>query len=336
MRKKAIRILSVAIGVMAVMIVAMGGYAYKVYSDAWHNPGNVLTAEPGPQQTMVVVQTDPTTGNTTEDVLHFNEDVVSVVLIGVDHSVNREGSQADVIIVCAVNTKMNEVQMITIPRDTYTTVKKINSKGEVTGTTQFKINSSYNYGGQSRGYGYENVLDSISNLFGGIKMPYYIGVNMDSIGPITKKIGGVPIVIDADFSKWGMPKGSEQVLMGDKALTYIRERKLPGSDGSDMGRTERQRKFLIALAKVLQKKGAVEMATTLYNEAAKYIDTNMTLEEIVAFASILRDMDLDNLKFQTIEGKYQYVGKYDCYLVDEEALEELVQDVYYEYGPVAQ
>ena len=330
MRQKIIRFLSIMIGILSVMVVVLGGYAYTVYSGAWANPANVLVPNSNSTKapsTMLVTTQDPS-GNINEDVLHYNHDVVNLVIVGVDNSVTRLGYQADVIIICAINHKTNQVEMITVPRDTYATVNKIDSKGKITGTTKFKINSSFNYGGGKDGHGYENVLMSLERLFG-IEFNYYVGLDMDGVGPVSTKVGGVPVTVSADFSRWGMPKGSKQLLKGDKALTYIRERKVPGETGSDIGRTERQKEFIKSFARVVQQKGAVQMATMLYNEANKYLDTNMTLDEILAFASILKDTKVDDIPFKTIPGEFEYIGSYDCYILDDKKFKALVQEVYF-------
>ena len=69
--------------------------------------------------------------------------IVNVVLIGVDHAEERDSWHkyfySDVMLVLAIDFNNNKVNMISIPRDTYSPIYKTKGK--------YKLNSSFYWGG---------------------------------------------------------------------------------------------------------------------------------------------------------------------------------------------
>ncbi len=82
--------------------------------------------------------------------------------------------------------------------------------------------------------------------------------------------------------------------------------------------------------------GAVDTITTLYDELQKYVNTSLSLEQMLDFAKVLIDVEIDSIETYTIpgEGKTLSDGNW-VYFHDEAATLQLLLDVYYEEVPLA-
>ncbi|HOV70047.1 MAG TPA: LCP family protein [Clostridia bacterium] len=227
----------------------------------------------------------------------FNNDLYTVLFIGVDTDEERKaqnkGYNADTLILISLDVKTNKTYLISIPRDTKAIINKVNSKGQITGERTDKINAAFGYGLGMDKYGCENTCAAVERLLE-VPVRKYVAIDMDGIAPLTDAIGGVELVIDADFSAWGMPKGSLQLLDGEKAYRYVRTRKDVGTGGSDIARTKRQLRFVNAY---LQKVKQLNPVTTYwYNRHLidKYVHTNISNEDMYVYAQLLINADFED------------------------------------------
>ena len=65
----------------------------------------------------------------------------------------------------------------------------------------------------------------------------------------------------------------------------------------------------------------------------KYAFTNLTTDEMVAYAKILKNINLDTMKQTQLAGKSGKVGNGSGWILDEEALEQTVIDTFYIKDP---
>lgn len=308
--------------ISTLMTVVLIG-AYLVY--AHRNPLDVLRPEDGHTPE---AWTPPPNFTPPPDV-NFNTRIRATLFIGVDTGMGRTenwGYQSDVLMLLVTDTNTGKMTMISIPRDTLAVIDVLNSKGKVTGTKQTKINAAYSYGRGMNKYSCQNAVNAVSRLFGNIKIHDYICIDMDSVGPITEAVGGVPMVIDADFSHYGMPKGSTQNLMGKNALNYVRQRKLPGTDGSDISRTKRQLRFVKAFLAKVKSSGSISTLNRLYGPMKKYFRTNMGFDILTGYAALMEKIDFDNVETLSLKGKGDGEGNWK---VDKDELYKLRLRLFY-------
>ena len=326
-RRKWIRALWTVVCVELIAVVCLGVYGFDTFAKAWKDPSSQFQANADATPPPLVVTDDA--GEVTNE-YKYDEDVVGIVLIGVDiikgRSINEVGYNTDTMMVAAINTKTNEVTLISLPRDTKATFPVLNKSGEQTRTKTGKLNAAFAYGGGPDGHGYENTVSAVNNLLG-TSLTYYMAIDMNGVPPIVNAVGGVPITLDADFSAIDptMTKGKTMTLNGDQALTYCRERKLKGMDGSDISRTGRQRNFVKAFAEVLMTKNPVSYIPQLYGEVQKYTHTNLTLPQITALAKIFSNLDIDNMRLEIAEGSTSN----GYWVVDKNKMHDLVAEVFY-------
>lgn len=277
-----------------------------------------------------------------------NEDVVNLLFLGIDTNAARkkkmQGYRSDMVMVCAVDTKEKKATLISIPRDTYTTVYKIDkSTGEVREVVQDKINAAYSYGGGAEKYSYQNAMTCVQMFLQrecelqqpldftlDIPVNHYAGIDIDGITQVASAVGGVKVTLEESIPGVG-EKGETVKLKYQNAEDYIRNRHDVGS--GDFSRARRQQTFMIALAKKIKSMNAVDIIISLYDELQKYVYTGLTPDQMLDLAKILMNTDIDSIELHTISGSGDtHLGPYYMFH-DEQATLELILDIYYQEMP---
>jgi anionic cell wall polymer biosynthesis LytR-Cps2A-Psr (LCP) family protein/uncharacterized protein YraI len=233
------------------------------------------------------------------------EGTLNIALLGVDKRPSRSFNNTDVIIIASINLEVPAVTMLSIPRDTYVFVpgsgmRKVNTAFAIGGPDLFKQMIKYNFGLIIDNYALVNFTGVVHavDVFGGIdiiatcplshafpKDPYYMGdvniVRQDYVdtfsGEVWKAGTKVPrLVID-------IPKPGIYSLDGLQALAFVRARK--GIPGGDVDRGRREQRVVRALLAKAREVGSLSKLTELYGKLKDDIETDMTLETILKFAS---------------------------------------------------
>ncbi len=324
------------------LVVGAGVFGYTYYSakKILDDPTDVFasaqeTIPPEKQQVKVI---DAKTGE--EETKTIKDNIILFGLFGVDSNLNRQqrrmGGRTDTMIVVVVDTERHTAKMISCPRDTKTNVKRLDKNGNVIEAVVNKLNAAFPFGGE---HGYENTMDAISELFQlkDVAIPRltkFAGIDMDGIQPVADAVDGVPVKLVKNMSGYGKA-GETVILKGQKAEDFVRARKTNGMT-SDIDRGNNQKQFVTGIAKRIKEMGATEAVLKLYDKLTKYIDTNMGSDEILALASVLKDIDLDEIEFLTLPGK-AVGGNPSYYVLNEEELRKMIIEVFYEDdAPVSQ
>ncbi len=272
---------------------------------------------------------------------HYNENLVTLMLIGIDESSAEGrvelGARSDTMVVLAIDLKANTLKMIICPRDSKATIRQTDATGKVTGETVNKLNASFPYGGgnQNKDRGAQNVMYCVSRLLscnGKYTIPLlkYGGINMDGVGPLTTAVGGVTVTLHESITGVGA-SGQTVKLNAAKAEIFCIERKIAGMDGTDISRGKRQMQFMMGLAKAV-KAMEVTQVPSIYSKVSKYSFTNLSTEEIVAYAKLLQNVDLDQVTQVQLAGKSGPVGGGSGWIVDQAEMEKAVIDTFYVKG----
>ncbi len=270
----------------------------------------------------------PSPDPTADPVIELGGNRVAVTLLGIDSNEEREekdmGSRSDVMVVCVVDLAAPSCTILTIPRDTRTKIRKLNSAGEVKSTRTDKINAAYAYGGGNPEKSSENALFALNTLLG-TELYYYAAMDMDAIGPLTEAVGGVTVTLPADIDGVGK-EGQTVTLNGETAYTYVRKRK-GVQGGSDLSRTARQQVFIKALAKRVKELG-VSSIPALWNAMGGRITTNLSLSQMAALGSVLANIDTDAIETFTLPGKSKTIDGTSFYIADSGETRALVKALF--------
>ncbi len=276
-----------------------------------------------------------------------NDSIVNIVFLGIDSEAERGAlNHSDMMIVCAVDTVTKKAKLLTIPRDIWTDVSKIDTKtGKITKMIKQRLNTAYLFGGGPNKFGASNTKACIQNFLErknelqtplgftlDIPVPYFVSIDMDGISKITDAVGGIEVTLDTTIPDVGR-KGKTITLKGQKAEDYLRDRH--NTAGSDFGRTARQRNFMIQLAKKIKSLGAVDLVTKLYEPFKTYGHTDLSIDQAVAFAKLLSGMDIDAIEQLVIPC---YPGKAgedekDVLFDDEAKTLDMLLSIYYTEVP---
>lgn len=334
-RKKIIKILSC---VLAVLIVGAGGVFFAAYQRLKNINPDILLDNDGE-----LGSNKPKTYITYKgERYYYNDNLTTLMLIGIDQSEaeGREnlGARSDTMVVCAIDVVENTIKMIICPRDTRALIRHIDTDGNVYKEDYNKLNSSFPYGGgnQDRNKGAENVIYNVQRLLScdgkyNIPLDKYGGINMDGVSPLNNAVGGVTVTLEESVTGVGK-KGETVKLNGDQAFTFCIQRKIAGMDGSDISRGQRQMQFLMGLAKSV-KNLQVTQIPSIYSSLTKYVFTNLSTDEMVAYAKILKNINLDTMKLTQLAGKSGTVGGGSGWVLDQEALEQTIIDTFYIKDP---
>lgn len=333
------RIIVAALSLLLVVLTLSGGvvgYIYVSYDNAVQDPGKVFNNtedeldEETDKRDFVEINPDGSEVKTTK---FYNKDLVNVLVLGYDHEKARENEKyagafrSDTMILVSINLKTKKASMLTIPRDTRAMVQKLNKDGSVKSQDWDKIGHAMVWSGGKKANGYKNAMQAVSTLLGGIPVDYFGAIEMDGFLKLVDDINGVPVDVEVDIPVAGVKKGY-QVLKGKKALAYVQQRKIPGTGNSDIERTQRQKKFIMAFLEKAKTLGAVKIASMIPS-ILSYTDTNLKLDEVMALANIFQEMDLSQIKSYTIEGHGQMIGKLDYWIPDKEKLDQVINEMFY-------
>lgn len=329
------------LGVFIITILAdpLGGFQ-SVVEQITPPPSNAATPQISDGQ---IVPTPTATLSPYEKLMNMSdfsmlEDIVNVMLIGVDHSPERDtdewakqgGKQAyhsDVMIVLAINTNTNAVNLISLPRDTYANIPGV--KGI------YKLNASIDLGGGwPNASGFEKVCESASYMLGGIPVKYYYAVDMSAVKELVDAIGGVDYDCDISFRmvdrryEMGM-----QHMDGQAVLDYLRVRKpadifQPKGQTGDLNRVQRQRKMLLAIFDKLKQTGLMNTIPDIFSTLGDKVKTNVPIAQTAGFAAYAYKIDSANISMHSMSGRSANVLSWNFVFTDQKARVDLIKQIY--------
>lgn len=239
------------------------------------------------------------------------EDPFTVLVIGADGS-GGATYNADVLILMTINPNTKNVVMVDVVRDTYAFNLGNNMMDKIT---------------HSGWYGTDNVVNTVSNLFG-IKIDYYVRMNFESVIELVDLVGGVTINVPYRYivkpydgrSNYYLNAGTH-TLSGIETLWLARTRKEVGSNLFTRG--EMQMTIIEQLTKqvngqliinnffkftdILEKNVVTNIAK---NDLYYYIQKYMFIKDDLAF-SHNRLLGTDSSYYHTGMGQYLYAYAYD-------------------------
>lgn len=281
------------------------------------NGQTTLPKTPEPTEEPIAVDTE------------FLKNNVNILMLGWDHSEERDDEnsalyrdennnfRSDVMMLLSVNFEEKRADLISIPRDTY--AKIYNTEGK------WKINSAFAHGGSVEKDGFEYAGKTISALFGGIEINYYMGVDMSGLKAAVDAMGGVDYDVDVEIKLNGrlLQKGMQH-LNGQQVLDYCRARK---GISTDVGRVDRQQRMLFTIFEQLKSKNQILRLPRIYLSVKDKVYTNLNIEQIAALSLFASELGLDNLHRHTLDGEYTVAYGIAFYVLHQDKLAKLTRDV---------
>ncbi len=215
--------------------------------------------------------------------------------------VNSFDGLSDVMLLLKFDPETKKVAMLSIPRDT---------RIEIEGHGTRKINAANMEGGPAL------TAKTVSNLLGGVGIDRYVRINVLGVGKLIDALGGVTVYIPKDMKYQDDSqhlyinlKAGKQHLNGDQALQLLRFR----HDAlGDIGRIQRQQMVLRALMDQTLNPVTVAQLPKILNVVKEHIDTNLTVEELVALVGFGVRTNRSNMQMLMLPGRFSEKNEYDA------------------------
>jgi LCP family protein required for cell wall assembly len=144
------------------------------------------------------------------------------------------------------------------------------------------------------------AMETVNKLLD-LPIHYYVYTDFEGFISLIDELGGIDFEVDKDMRRTDnrddprynikLEKGMQH-LDGITALQYVRYR----SDAmSDFARSDRQRKFLTAIANKLQSTTSLLKLPQLLNGVAPFIETNIPPGDLIKLARLGMKLDTSNL-----------------------------------------
>lgn len=159
----------------------------------------------------------------------------------------------DTVMLVHLSADKERASVVSLPRDSYAVIPehKDRSTGRIRAAHPVKLNAAYAEGGPGL------TVRTVEHMTG-IKIDHYLEVDFTSFMKTVDTLGGVQICtalpLKDSYTGLVLPAGTHD-LDGGQALQYVRSRHIDGA--SDLGRMQRQQKFLASLIKQATRSGVL-------------------------------------------------------------------------------
>jgi LCP family protein required for cell wall assembly len=218
-------------------------------------------------------------------------------LAEVDDNLN---GMSDAMLLIRFDPATQKVAVLSIPRDT---------RVHIQGVGKTKINFANYVGGAPLS------AQTVSQVLGDIPIDRYIRFNVNGFGKLVDAFGGVDMYVpkkmkyqdDSQHLYINLNAG-QQKLNGSKAIQYMRYRH---DDLGDIGRVQRQQAFFRAFIDQKLKPEAITKFPEILAIVKDNIDTNLSVEEVLALAGYTSKIDRKSIQMHMAPGRFSNPGEFD-------------------------
>ncbi len=314
------------IGLLIVFFIVAGVAAYLTYTSVrdfvstWNTtdlPGMVVNPGAGqsqnsPDSVPAVDNPPPALAIGPEPIPWDGASRVNVLVMGLDYRdwVSGEGApRTDTMVLASVDPLSMTAGILTIPRDLWVGIPGFEDPN--------RINVAYRFGEtyQLPGGGPQLAMSAVEGLLG-LKIDYYALIDFYSFEQFIDEIGFIEIDVPSNI--WVDPIDGETVklkkgahdLPGNLALAYARAR---NTEGGDFDRAERTMQVIMAIRnRILSAEmlpTLVSRAPVIFEQISSGVQTNLTLEQAVQLAWLVRQIPEDDIKRGVIGTDHVTFGK---------------------------
>lgn len=244
---------------------------------------------------------------------------LNVLILGIDDGDNEfkdAPKRTDVMLLASFDPVKNDVAILSLPRDTR--VKIPGNQG------LDKINHAYAYGGVPL------AKKTVANLLM-VPIHYYVLLNWQGFIEVIDIIGGLDYYVENDMD-YEDPYADLSIhiehgfqhMDGKKAGEYIRFR---NDEMGDIGRVQRQQRFLKALASEMFSIGNVVKVPTLINSVEKHLKTDMDFLTMVKAANSFKVFGGEKVRAQMLYGDFQTINGVSYWVTSQDKTEQTLKEL---------
>ncbi len=254
---------------------------------------------------------------------------VNILVMGIDkvpdvpdNSDEVFSGRSDTMLLLRIDPSDQTVNLLSIPRDTQV---------EIPGIGVTKINQANASGGPAL------ARQVVTNTLSGIEVDRYVRVSTNAFRELVDLLGGVDIYVPQPMSyvdntqklKIDLAQGW-QTLNGDQAEQFARFRH---DNLGDIGRVQRQQALIKALRSKLASPLMLPRVPSLITMMQKYIDTNLSVEEMLALVNFGLKLDKNDFKMVMLPGRFSAPNEFAAsyWIMDPQGRDRVLQD-YFKVG----
>ena len=258
--------------------------------------------------------------------------IVNIAVLGIDRDGDGSNGRSDAIKVISLDMNNKKVKLTSFQRDTLIYIPDAENDFD-------KLNHAYWYGKAPL------TLKTLNYNFD-LDITRYVAFNFDAIEHIIDTIDGIQLDVhenelkvtnnyikhlnslsESDVDAPYLTKGGLQTLSGRQAMAYMRNRYV----GDDFDRMNRQNKVMEAMINKVMNQSYTELLGLL-DACLPYVETNLTMNEMISFGTKLLTFDLKNIEQTQIPASdnknktVSYKGYSPLYVMN--SYQNLVRDVH--------
>ncbi len=255
---------------------------------------------------------------------------VNILVMGIDRvpdvaktSAEVFNGRSDTMLLLQVDPTDKTVRMLSIPRDTQV---------DIPGIGIAKINDANVEGGPALSA--RVVSQSLNN----VPIDRYVRITTDAFRELVDLVGGVEVFVPYPMKYVDTTQNLNidldqgwQTLNGEQAEQFARFRK---DQHGDLGRVQRQQALLKALRQRLVNPTVLPRVPQAIRVMQQYVDTNLSLEEMLALVGFGLKLDQDAFKMVLLPGRFsnqkEYLGSY--WLIDSVGRDRVMRE-YFQQKP---
>jgi polyisoprenyl-teichoic acid--peptidoglycan teichoic acid transferase len=250
---------------------------------------------------------------------------VNILALGVDDgeygAKEQQPKRSDTLMLISIDPATNSANILSIPRDTAVNIPS--RKGTE------KIAHAHAYGGP------DLAVRTVSQLLG-VPIQYYVEADFEGFEEIVDVLGGVDLYVEHNM-KYEDPYANLEInlrqgfqhLNGDKAGQYVRFRH---DELGDIGRVQRQQKFVQAVADKVMQPSTVLKIPTLAGTIKQYVRTDMSAVQMLRVANAVKGLKRENIRTEMLPGNFGDINNVSYWVVDKEETKRLVQKMFRDPG----
>ncbi|MCX8119902.1 MAG: LCP family protein [Oscillatoriaceae bacterium SKW80] len=255
---------------------------------------------------------------------------VNILVMGIDHlsSYNQNltdifSGNSDTILLLRFDPTTNSLNMLSIPRDTQVNIPGIGID---------KINDANVRGGAAL------AARVISHTLNNVSIDRYVRVSTSAFRELVDLLGGIEVFVPQpmqyidETQKLNIDLAQGwQILNGEQAEQFARFR---NDSKGDIGRVQRQQMLLKALLSRLSSMAVLPRLPQIVGVMQKYIDTNLSFEEILALVNFGLQIDANNSKMVMLPGRFSTPEEFKAsyWIIDEVARDRIMRE-YFSVSP---
>lgn len=241
----------------------------------------------------------------------------------------------DTMMVLSFVSTTGEINILSIPRDTYTNFTgdalKNLRKANKNSPSIMKANAIYMYSKKKM----DILMETIENMLS-IKLDYFVKIDPEAFVHIVDSVGGIYFDVPKGGLKYSDPnqnlyinlKEGNQLLDGKNAEGLVRFRKSYGR--ADLQRVEVQQKFVKEfITQVLNKETIMKNLGSVVFGSLKYIDTDFNLLDVPKYLALIPNIKINKMQNETLPGYPKYINGVSYFIQDKEKTKAIVDNFFY-------